>query len=70
MKKNMGSVDRMARAAVAVVLVIAAAVFGFGSVGGIIALLVAAVMAATAAVGTCPAYIPFGITTCGRPVHH
>ncbi len=69
MKKNMGSMDRTARAAVAVGLVIVAAVIGFGSIGGIIALVLAAVMAATAAVGTCPAYLPFGINTCRTAAH-
>ena len=70
MKKNMGSTDRIARAAVAVGLVIVAAVVGFGSIGGIIALVLAAVMAATAAVGSCPAYVPFGITTCRTAARH
>ncbi len=70
MKKNMGSTDRIARAAVAVGLVIVAAVVGFGTIGGIIALVLAAVMAATAAVGVCPAYVPFGITTCRTAARH
>lgn len=70
MKKNMGSTDRIARAAVAVGLVIVAAAVGFGSIGGIIALVLAAVMAATAAVGSCPAYLPFGINTCRTAARH
>lgn len=66
--QNMGSVDRIVRAIVGVVLV--AGVFGLGwggaglwfwvlSVLGIVMLL-------TAAVGVCPAYMPFGIRTCPR----
>lgn len=70
MKKNMGSTDRIARAVVAVGLVIVAAVVGFGSIGGIVALVLAAVMAATAAVGSCPAYLPFGINTCRTAARH
>ena len=36
---------------------------GFGSIGGIIALVVAAVMLGTAAVGSCPLYLPLHIDT-------
>ena len=47
-------------------MVIVAAVAGFGSVGGIIALVLAVVMAATAAVGSCPLYLPLHINTAKR----
>ena len=43
---------------------VVALVVGIGSVGGVILLLVAAIMALTGAVGTCPLYLPFGISTC------
>jgi predicted RND superfamily exporter protein len=58
MKKNMGSTDRQIRGVVAVVLVIIAAVVGFGSVVGVLALAVAVVLGATAVSGFCPLYMP------------
>ena len=64
MKLNMGMTDRKIRAFVAAPLLVAiAALAGFGSVGGIIALVLAAVMLATAAVGSCPLYLPLRINT-------
>ncbi len=70
MKPNMGPTDRYVRAAVAVLFVVIAAIVGFGSVGGIIALVVAAILGATAAVGTCPAYLPFHIDTRHKRASH
>lgn len=64
MNKNTGNADRAVRVVVAVVAVVAAFLLGFGSVGGIILLVVAAVMLVTAAVGFCPLYRVFGINTC------
>ena len=67
MKLNMGNTDRLIRSLiVAPLLVIVAWSVGFGSTLGIIAVVVAAVMWATSAVGTCPLYLPFGISTVGR----
>lgn len=64
MKLNMGMTDRKIRAfVVAPILVILSTVLGFGSVGGIIALVLAAVMLGTAAVGSCPLYLPLHINT-------
>lgn len=68
MTRNMGTIDRAARAfLVAPAAVIAALALGAGSVAGIVLLAVAAIMAGTAAVGFCPLYALFGITTRGRP---
>ena len=64
MKKNVGSTDRLVRFAVAAVALVVALVVGLGSVGGIVLLIVAAIMALTGAVGTCPLYLPFGLSTC------
>lgn len=58
MKKNMGSTDRLIRGVVAVVLVVVAAIVGFGSVVGVLALAVAVVLSATAVSGFCPLYVP------------
>jgi hypothetical protein len=59
MKKNMGMVDRAVRAVVGVVLVALAATGVVGVWGWI-----GVVPLATAAIGWCPAYAPFGISTC------
>ena len=67
MKRNMGRVDRLLRAFVVapVLIVLSASLFGVGSVLGIVALVFASVTLVTSAVGFCPAYTPFGISTCG-----
>ena len=67
MKRNMGLVDRLLRAVVVgpLLIVLSVAVFEVGSVLGIVALVVAGVMFVTAAVGVCPGYTPFGISTRG-----
>jgi len=59
MTKNMGATDRWLRAVVAApVLVVLALVAGVGSVPGVVLLVLAAVMVATAAMGFCPLYLP------------
>lgn len=67
MGKNESNIDRIASVAVGVVAAIIAFAVGAGSVGGIILLVVAAVMVGTAAVGFCPLYKVFGINTCKIP---
>lgn len=67
MKHNMGSIDRGLRALIiAPLLVLAAWALGFGTVLGIIAVVLAVVMVFTAAIGFCPLYVPFGLSTCPR----
>lgn len=61
--KNMGKLDRAIRL-VAVAAVVAA--YGLGLIGGTLALilgLVAVVLLLTSLIGTCPAYLPFGLST-------
>lgn len=58
MKKNMGSIDRTIR--IIVGLVIIALGINFQSWWGLIGL----VPLLTAFIGWCPAYLPFGISTC------
>lgn len=67
MKRNMGTVDRLLRALVIapVLIVLSVVVFGVGTVPGIVALVVAAIMVVTPAVGFCPTYTLFGIDTHG-----
>lgn len=61
--KNMGTADRYIR--LSIVAAIAAA-YLFGYLGGALALVLGVVALAflvTSVVGTCPAYLPFGIST-------
>jgi len=65
--KNMGTIDRVIRL-VAVAAVIGA--YGLGLIGGTLALIlgaVAVVLLLTSLTATCPAYMPFGLST--RPRH-
>lgn len=63
MKKNMGTVDKIVR----VVLAAAFAGLYFTNVVtgtlGIVLLVLGAVFLLTAAIGTCPLYLPFGLNT-------
>lgn len=61
MKKNMGNIDRWLRAIAGVVIL--GVGFYYSSWWGLIGL----VFIATAAVRFCPAYVPFGISTEGKP---
>lgn len=61
MKKNMGTIDRIIRIVIAGTI---AALYFAGSIGGtlgIILLALAAVLALTSAMSSCPLYLPFGI---------
>lgn len=62
--KNVGSTDRTIRFAVAAAALVLALVVGVGSVGGIVLLVVAVIMAVTGAVGFCPLYRLVGVNTC------
>ena len=66
MPKNMGNLDRIVR--LVVVLAIAIAYF-MGQISGTLALVlgvVALVFLLTSLIGTCPAYLPFGLSTRGK----
>lgn len=58
MKTNMGAIDRAIRAILGIVVV--ALGYHYSSWWGAIGL----VPLATAAIGWCPTYLPFGISTC------
>jgi hypothetical protein len=66
MTQNMGTADRLIRGLAAVALLMVALLVGFGTVVGVIATVVAAVMVVTAAVGFCPLYAPFHLRTTKR----
>jgi Na+/H+ antiporter NhaD/arsenite permease-like protein len=63
MTKNEGSGDRVVRFLIAIGAAVAAFAVGVGSVAGVVLLLVAVIMLVTAAVGFCPLYRLFGLST-------
>ncbi|HLE41181.1 MAG TPA: DUF2892 domain-containing protein [Nitrospirota bacterium] len=63
MKKNMGTTDRVIRTVVAVVIGL---LYFTGTISGTLAVVLSIVAIAfllTSAVGFCPSYLPFGIST-------
>lgn len=60
MKTNMGSVDRIVRAVAGVGLI------AWALMGGPVWAWIGVVPLLTAAIGWCPAYVPFGISTCAK----
>jgi K+-transporting ATPase A subunit len=63
MKKNMGSIDKVVRILAAIAIII---IYYNGMVSGLVAtilLIVAAIFIATSFIGTCPLYLPFGLST-------
>lgn len=66
MKKNMGSVDRIIRVLVAVVV---AVLYFTGQITGTAAIILGAlavIFVVTSMVSTCPLYLPFGLSTIGK----
>lgn len=64
MKKNMGTIDKIIRIAVAVII---AVLYFTGQITGTAAIIlgvVAIAFIATSLIGWCPSYVPFGISTC------
>jgi Protein of unknown function (DUF2892) len=70
--RNMGSFDRGLRAFLIAPVAIGIALgLGAASIGGIVLFALAGIALVTGATGVCPAYVPFGIDTCGRtPLPH
>ena len=64
MDRNVGPIDRVIRIVIAIVAVAAAVAVGAGTVGGIILLVVAAIMAVTGLAARCPLYRLVGLSTC------
>ena len=66
---NIGGVDRTMRLAVGVVLILLALLTGFAAATPWLwwaSLAVGAVLIATSATGSCPAYALLGVNTCSR----
>lgn len=64
MTKNVGNIDKVVRAAIGVIALVAAFLIGITSVWGIVLAVVAVIALVTAAVGFCPLYRLFGMNTC------
>jgi len=64
---NESTTDRIVRLVAGAAAVIAAIVAGPGTVLGIVLLVLAAVLVVTAAIGFCPLYRVFGMSTCKVP---
>jgi Protein of unknown function (DUF2892) len=64
MKTNMGSMDRMVRLFIAVILGLSAFTGMITDTWAIVAYAVTAVFLLTSLVGFCPLYAVFGISTC------
>ena len=70
MVRNMGWLDRGVRALVVAPVAIALAfAVGASTVAGVVLLVLAGIMLATAAIGFCPNYVWLGITTYPRGLH-
>ncbi len=63
MKRNMGIADRIIRAVVAVVVAVLYATGQLSPVASIVLGILAVVFRVTAAVGSCPLYLVFGLST-------
>ena len=63
MTQNMGALDQGARVVIAFALALLSLSLGFGSVAGIVLLVVAGILVVTATVGFCPLYALFHIST-------
>jgi hypothetical protein len=71
MHTNTSTLDRGVRTLIAAAALGAAIVIGVASIGGIVLLILTALMAVTAAVGFCPLYALFHLDSHGRrPLPH
>ena len=63
MKKNMGSIDKLVRLFIAIILIVLFYKEVLTGTIGIVALVFALVFALTSLISFCPLYLPFGIKT-------
>jgi hypothetical protein len=63
MKKNIGTIDKVVRILIAVVIAVLFFTHVITGVLGIVLMVLAAVFVATSLIGFCPLYFPFGIST-------
>ncbi len=67
MTHNVGTIDRIIRAIIGIVLIIAPFAAGWGTVWTIVCVIVGIVMLGVAATRFCPLYSLFGFKTCSTP---
>lgn len=66
MKKNMGSVDRIVRIIIAIVIAVLYFTNVISGTVAIVLLVLAGIFVLTSFIGFCPLYVMFGISTCKR----
>jgi hypothetical protein len=66
MKKNLGTIDKVVRILIAVVVAVLYFTGVISGTLGVILLIVSGVFILTSIVGICPLYLPFGISTTGK----
>jgi len=66
MKKNMGTVDRVIRTLLAIVIIILYLTDNITGIAAIILGIFAIIFLITSAIGYCPLYAPFKISTIGK----
>jgi hypothetical protein len=66
MKKNMGTIDKVVRILLALVVVVLYVTNIVTGTLGIVLLVLAGVFVLTSLIGFCPLYLPFGISTCKK----
>jgi len=66
MKKNMGTIDRVIRVALALLIAVLYLAKAISGVAAIILGIIAVLSLITGFVGFCPAYWPFKISTCDK----
>jgi len=64
MKKNMGSMDKLVRIIVAIVLIALFTTGKISGIRGIVLLALSGIFVLTSFISFCPLYLPFGINTC------
>ncbi|HSV97622.1 MAG TPA: DUF2892 domain-containing protein [Spirochaetota bacterium] len=63
MRKNMGTMDRILRVTVAIIIGVLYLAGHISGLAAIILGIIAIIFIATSIVSTCPLYVPFGIST-------
>jgi hypothetical protein len=66
MKKNMGTIDKVIRILVAIVVLVLYFTHVITGTLAIILLIVAGIFVVTSLFGFCPLYLPFGLSTKGK----
>ena len=66
MKKNMGTIDKVIRILIAVVIAVLFFAHVITGILGIVLIILAVIFVLTSLIGICPLYLPFGIKTCKK----